>query len=183
MATQSKTSRLVRSYKSVGSDTHTPRVTETVESIHFAVADGAKSVDAVINSFPAGIQRAAMAYGLNATIGNALGNLDEKQLDDPDQVLDAIRERIQSLQAGKWAGERTGGGRPSIVWMAFQAWRSSKGVKDTPEKLEALHKNWFEDEGNFKKLQANPEFAKFLVDFKASRKAPAATVASADLLA
>lgn len=183
MATQTKASRLVRSYRSKGSADLTPRVTETVEAIHFVTPANGKSVDAVISSFPAGIQAAALAYGLNATIGNALGNLDDHDLEDPDRIMDAIQERIKSLQAGKWAGERTGGGRPSIVWMAFQAWRTSKGVKDTPEKLAALHTQWFEDEGNFKKLQANPEFAKYLVDFKASRKAPAATVASADLLA
>ncbi len=183
MATQTKASRLVRSYKSVGSADLTPRVTENVEAIHFVTPANGKSVDAVISSFPEGIRSAALAYGLNATIGNALGNLDDSDLEDPDRIMDAIMERIKSLQAGKWAGERTGGGRPSIVWMAFQAWRASKGVKDSPEKLAALHTQWFDDDTAFKKLNANPEFAKYLVDFKASRKKPETVSATADLLA
>ncbi len=184
MADESKkTPRLVRSFRSEGSEDLTPRVTETVIAINFVTPANGKSIEVPLSSFPPGIQKAAMAYGLNATIGNAMGNLESEELDDPDEILEAVQERIKSLQAGKWAGERTGGGRPSIVWMAFTDWRKSNGVKDTEEKLAALRTQWFDDDANFKKLQANPEFSVYLAQFKASRKKPEAGAVSADLLA
>ena len=185
MATQSgsKTSRLVRQFKSSKGEL-TPRVHEDVVTLVFSSPDvNGKSIEVPLSSFPEGIRNAAMAYGLNTTIGSAMGNLEDAELDDPDHVIGAISERIKSLQAGKWAGERSGGGRPSIIWMAFVDWRRSKGVKDDEAKLASLHTNWFEDETNFKKLQANPEFAVFLAGFKASRKKPDAQAANAELLA
>ena len=189
MAAQSKTSRLVRSFRSEGSADLTPRVTMNVTHVHFETPANGKSVEASLAEFfggqlpPPGIGRAAAAYGLNTTIGNALGNLEGDELNDPDEIMEAIRDRIETLKKGQWASDRVGGGRPSIVKMAFFDWRKSKGVKDSDEKIASLTAQWFEDETNFKKLQANPEFAVYLAQFKASRKKPEAGAAAADLLA
>ncbi len=189
MADESKkTSRLVRKFKSEGSADLTPRVTMNASGIVFTVANG-KSVEANLADFfggvlpPAGIGRACAAYGLNATIGGATGNLDGEDLSDPDEVLDAITSRINTLKAGNWASERTGGGRPSMVWAAFQEFRQSKGIKDTPEKLSALHAQWFENEENHKSLLKNAEFSAFLAAHKAKKAKPGVAAANADLLA
>lgn len=184
MATQGteKTPRLTRQFKAIQTGELTPRVHDNVASIVFTTPANGKSVECPLSSFPEGIQKAAMAYGLNATIGNAMGNLDDAELNDPDKIMDALQERIKSLQAGKWAGERTGGGRPSVIWAAFQAFRAKGGKKDTPETLAAAHAHWFEDEANFKALQANSDFSIFLAQFKASQKKTSGP-ATADLLA
>lgn len=181
MADSKKTPRLVRQFRNEGSDELTPRVKENTVAVVFTVPANGKRVEAPISSFPKGIQTAALAYGLNATIGNAMGNLEDGELDDPDEIFDAIQTRINDLQAGKWTGERTGGGRPSLVWMAFQEFRKSKGQKDDEAKLAALHANWIENEANQKALCANEEFAPFLAKFKASRSKKGS--ATADLLA
>lgn len=185
MATQGteKTPRLTRQFKAIQTGELTPRVHENVASIVFTTPANGKSEEVPLSSFPEGIQKAAMAYGLNATIGNAMGNLDDKQLEDPDEIMKALRERIKSLQAGKWAGERTSGGRPSLVWEGFQAFRKSKGLNDNEAKLAALHTQWFEDAENFKKLMKSyPAFTVFLAQFKAERK-PADAAPVSDLMA
>src|SRR5689334_22448050 len=119
MADESKkTSRLVRQFRSEGSAELTPRVTEKVVAIVFTTPANGKSIEVPVKSFPASIQAMSLAYGLNATIGNALGNLDKDELEDPDVVMETLQDRVKTLQAGQWASERTGGGRPSMVWQA-----------------------------------------------------------------
>lgn len=189
MADESKNaSRLVRQFKSVDGAL-TPRVTENAIGVVFTTPANQKSTEVSLADFcggnlpPVGIGRMMLAYGANTTIGNALGNLDKTELDDPDEVMSALRDRIELLKAGKWASERVGGGRPSMVWQAFQEFRQSKGQKDDEVKLAALHAQWFDDDANNARLLANAEFAAFLASFKAKRKKPAEAAQSADLLA
>lgn len=181
MADSKKTPRLVRQFKNEGSDELTPRVKENTIAIVFTTPANGKRVEVGVSSFPQGIRNAALAYGLNATIGNAMGNLEDGELDDPDEIMEAIQGRVSDLQAGKWAGERTGGGRPSMIWQAFVEFRKSKGQKDDEAKLASLRTHWFEDDANFKALQANPDFSVYLAQFKASKKKT--TTPTADLLA
>lgn len=182
MATDSKkTPRLVRQFKNEGSDELTPRVKENTIAIVFTTPANGKRVEVPVSSFPQGIRNAALAYGLNATIGNAMGNLEDGELDDPDEIMEAINGRVSDLQAGKWAGERTGGGRPSMVWQAFQEFRKSSGKKDDEATLQKLHAQWIEDEANQKALLANVDFAPFFAKFKAARNKKGS--ATADLLA
>lgn len=184
MADESKkVSRLNRSFKAANGEM-TPRVNGDVVAIHFETPANGKSFEVTLDSFPPAIKVAALAYGLNATIGNAMGNLDDAELGDPDKVRDAIEKRIKSLQAGEWTGERTGGGRPSQVWEAFVAMRTERKSDVSEKRLADLHAQYFEDETGHKSLLANADFATYLAGYKARKKAGKGPVASsADLLA
>ncbi len=190
MATQAQTkiSRITRRFKSESDpEGKSARTSNDVTHIIFTTANG-KVLEIDLKTMfggslpPVSVGRAAAGAGVSNAVGGA-GLADDVNTDDPDEVMEAMVERNKALSAGRWTAEHRGGGRPSLVWLAFVEWRKSKGNNDNEAKLAALRAQWFENEDNFKAMQKNAEFAVYLANYKAKNAKPSAGSATADLLA
>lgn len=189
MAVQSteakRATRIVRSFMNESGGDPTPRVKADTVAIIFKTAANDKSTTVKLSDFGTlpspGMLRAAAAFGLSTNIGNAGLQVGEEHLDDPDALMEAISLRVKELQAGEWTSPNRGGGRPSLVWEAFIAFRQA-GKAPTDDAAMAKFKDKMDDPDWIKSLHANERFEAIFNKIKAS-KSKVAPASEKDLLA
>lgn len=187
---------ITRLFRNEGSDEPTSRATESTTHILFRFADGEETEFDLAKAFggslpPKGVGRAAAAFGISTSAGNA-GNTaaHQKDTDDPEVAREAVEARLETLvppdgSPGEWsAGPAEGGPRTSLLLEAVIAYRIANGrpVDDAAMKpiLAQLH-NPDKDAAKAyaKKLGEVPQVEAELQKIKAKRAADRAAKAAA----
>lgn len=184
-----KASRIQRLFRHEGSDELTSRATnETTHVIFKVVKSGEEIIFPLSDLFsgklpPPCVGRAAAAFGVNTSAGNMLTGVEDTE--DPEEIADAIKQRLAAFSAGRWSAERAGGGgRPRLVWLALIAFRQERGQPTDDNSMAKFHA-MLDDGEQVKKWMANANFLSHYLRIQAERQAKKAVVASsdADLLA
>lgn len=165
-----------------------PRADLDVTAVIFNYEDGKNTRFELADIFPGGlpkpcVARAAAAFGVNTSAGNAGNTLDS---DAPDDIRDAVEGRLELFSAGKWSQERQGGGpRTSILLEALVAYRKGHNMPIDEASLQKF-RDRFDDKDAVKSWMADPDFAKVYYQIQAEKRianAESKGKAAADLLA
>ena len=123
----------------------------------------------------AGVGRAAAAFGISTSAGNA-GNTAAaaSETDDPDVVREAVEDRLEVFSPedgspGEWSAEREAGGpRTSILLEALVAFRKERGAESPADKIAAFREK-FKDKDYTKKQMASAAFRAHYERIKAEK--------------
>src|SRR5689334_4312081 len=125
-------------------------------------------------SLPApSVGRAAAAFGLSTSLGNA-GNTagaeaapvvgtDEdgrpiKGEADPNDIIEAVEERLARLKEGTWAAEREGAGPPTTIMVeAFVEYRKVKGLSIDEARIDRFRDD-IKDKGTREQFMADADY-------------------------
>lgn len=143
-----------------------PRVMPNVTMLRFQTAGG-HTLDVNLADLPEHIIRQAAAFGLNTTIGNAAGGVEDEA-----DIIDALEDRIASLTAGNWAAERQSGPRGSDIVDAVARVYKDAG-KDYPEaaRNDLMQKLYSKELKPQAVLNKDPRIAAAYAAIKAERQA------------
>lgn len=162
----SKKPRTIAREFSAGDGAWHPRVMAEVTAIRFTTKSG-HEVLAELGSFPEHIIRMAAAFGLNTTIGNNAGGLDDEA-----EILEALEGRLADLQAGNWAAERQGGPRGSdIVEAVARVYRDAGAEYPESARQELSRKLYAEEIKPAAVLNSDPRIRAAFEAIKAERHA------------
>jgi hypothetical protein len=167
-----------------------PRADLDVTAVIFQYADNQHSRIELSSVFPEGmpppcVGRAAAAFGINTSAGNAGNTLSKEDKTDPGKIREAVEARLEIFEAGKWSQERQGGGeRPSDLLNALIAFRQRNGQPVDDASLQKF-KDRFDDKDAVKAWKADPDFLAVLLEIQSARRLAAAQAAGkkSDLLA
>jgi len=149
-----------------------PRADLDVTAVIFQYEDGKSTRFSLADIFPGGlpkpcVARAAAAFGVNTSAGNAGNTLDS---DAPDDIRDAVEGRLELFSAGKWSQERQGGGpRTSILLEAIVEYRKGHGLPVGDSDLQK-YRDRFDDKDAVKAWMADPDFAKIYYQIQAQKR-------------
>lgn len=147
------------------------RATNDVTIVGFTFADGSSSQldlkDVFGGSYPPiGVGRAAAAFGINTSAGNAANTADEKT---PAGLKDAVDARLETFGEGRWSAERAEGGpRASLFFDALFAYRQRHGADTSEAKQAELRTAYAEPEAK-KAALGNAEFKKVYLQLQHER--------------
>lgn len=159
-----------------------PRATNDVTIVGFTFADGTESQIDLKDIFggsypPVSVGRAAAAFGINTSAGNAANTAEEKT---PAGLKDAVDARLETFHEGRWSAERAEGGpRSSLFFDALLAYRQQNGADVSEAKMAALRAT-FADPEQRKAAMANGAFKKVYLQIQHERAMAAADKASGD---
>src|SRR5689334_22017970 len=133
---KSKTRSITRTFIADDGE-ETSRATNDCKAVKLAYTDGTSHTLELAEVFggslpPPCVGRAACAFGLSTSLGNA-GNTASyqkaKELDggdvDPSVIWEAVDERLKTLKSGEWAEQREGvGPSPTLMVEAFKVFRT-----------------------------------------------------------
>ena len=137
---------------------------------------------------PPCVGRAAAAFGINTSAGNVVGTLERERDEDgkitgtphPDDVFEALNDRLETFKAGRWAEESAAGGpRTSLMLETAIKFRKEVQGKDSDPDWLAKTRERFEDDKDFtKKLLSDPQFRAIHEGIKLERAQARATAAA-----
>ncbi len=204
---QKKTARINRRFRHEGSDELTSRATNETTHVVFEVVNHPNTKPWVFDvkeaaadgpshgviEFPLSlvfggklpppcVARAAASFGINTSAGNMLTGVNNP--DDPEEVAEAIEQRLSSFAEGRWSAERAGGGgRPKLIWLALIRMRQNLGAP-VDDNAMAKFKPMLDDKEKVKEWMANAKFQAALASIQAERAAGQVSAAKdSDLLA
>jgi len=205
MAEQKKPTKarsIVRSFISEAGE-ETPRATNDAKAVVLTFANKYKIqydlVDAFAGTLPApSVGRAAAAFGLSTSLGNA-GNTagaenapvvgtDEdgrpiKGEADPNDIIEAVEERLARLKEGTWAAEREGAGPPTTIMVeAFVEYRKAKGLSFDEPRIERFRED-IKDKGTREQFMADADYRRVYEGIRSAKAIARATQVAASGLA
>jgi len=148
-----------------------PRATNDVTIVGFTFADGTESQIDLKDVFggsypPVSVGRAAAAFGINTSAGNAANTAEEKT---PAGLKDAVDARLETFGEGRWSAERAEGGpRSSLFFDALLEYRRQNGADISEAKMAAL-RTTFADAEQRKAALANGAFKKVYLTMQHER--------------
>lgn len=164
------------------------RATNDVTIVGFSYADGSESridlKDVFGGSYPpVGVGRAAAAFGINTSAGNAANTAEEKS---PAGLKDAVDARLETFLEGRWSAERAEGGpRASLFFDAMYKFRQERGADVSDAKMAEIRIKFAEPAAK-KEAMLNTDFKKVFLALQYERQLAAAekgeASASANLL-
>lgn len=160
-----------------------PRATNDVTIVGFTYADGTESQCDLKDVFggtypPVSVGRAAAAFGINTSAGNAANTAEEKT---PAGLKEAVDARLETFtQDGRWSAERAEGGpRSSRFFDALLEYRRQNGADVSEAKMAALRATYADPEQR-KAAMGNGPFKKVYLQLQHERAMAAADKTGAD---
>lgn len=98
------------------------RAFEGVAAVRLHFVESGNDLLMPLNELPDGIIRAAAAFGLNTSVGNTFG-----AIEDPDEALEIAAARWETLKSGQWTSDRVTGPRIGDLIEAMCRLREEKG--------------------------------------------------------
>src|SRR5262245_7553157 len=150
-------------------------------------------------SLPApSVGRAAAAFGLSTSLGNAgntagaeaapvVGTDDEgrpiKGEADPNDIIEAVEERLARLKEGTWAAEREGAGPPTTIMVeAFVEYRKVKGLSHDEPRIDRFRED-IKDKGTREQFMADADYRRVYEGIRSAKAIARATQVAASGLA
>lgn len=152
------------------------RATNDVTIVGFSFADGSQSQIDLKDVFggsypPVGVGRAAAAFGINTSAGNAANTAEEKT---PAGLKDAVDARLETFLEGRWSAERAEGGpRASLFFDALLKFRQERGADVSEAKMAELRAKYAEPAAK-KDVMAIGDFKKVYLALQYERQMAAA---------
>lgn len=121
------------------------RVANDVTHVCFLFEDGERLQWDLAKAFggtlpPASVGRAAAAFGINTSAGNAANTADDKT---PAGMREAVIDRLEKFEAGIWSAERAEGGpRTTIFFEALMRFRASRKSDVSEAKMAELRETY-----------------------------------------
>lgn len=160
-------------------DERTARAGLDVNTVGFTFEDGQEESIKLASVFggtlpPPCVGRAAAAFGINTSAGNAANTAENKTAVG---AREAVGARLETFAEGRWTTERAEGGpRASLFFDALIAFRQSKGADVSEAKIAELRQKFSEPEAK-KAALATGEFKKFYLQMQMERQLAAAETA------
>ena len=139
-----------------------PRTFEGVQAVEFRFKNGHK-LHMPLDSLPEGILRAAAAFGINTSVGNTFG-----AIEDLEDALEAAESRWEQLCRGVWSAERSTGPRTGDLLEALCRALAGIGKRVTEADREGLEKQ-LEDAAFAKSVGSDPQVAVHLAAIRKER--------------
>lgn len=106
---------------------YTPRVSTDSLGFKIELVETGHTVEHKLADFSTEVLNAAALFGLVTSVTNTFGGLK-----DPNEMAEAMGDRLAALLEGEWSSERETGPRTSDILDAYIAFRAKHG-KDTSE--------------------------------------------------
>lgn len=192
-ANKSTKGRVLRRLFANDDGTVTGRAGLDVNTVIFKSEDDKEIRVDLAQFFPGGklpspcVGRAAAAFGINTSAGNVVGTLERERDEEgritgtphPEDVLEAIKDRIETFAAGRWAEESAAGGpRTSLMLEAAIAFRKAGGKEPDADWLAKTRQRLDEDKEWSKSLMQHDGFRSHLESIKLARAQARANAAA-----
>jgi hypothetical protein len=168
---------IVRLFKNASSEELAGRAGLDCEAVIFKFPDDTEEEVDLAEFFgghlpPPCVGRAAAAFGLNTSIGNAGNTAKEEDGSkaSPETQIEAVKTRIEVLRQGKWASDAIGGGaRPSLLLAAIKEYREANKAPTDDEKMAEIRQKLRDDEELAKQWSKLPPIVAILDRMRAER--------------
>jgi hypothetical protein len=143
-----------------------------VVAVIFQYEDQKQSRIDLASLFPQGLPppcvgRAAAAFGVNTSAGNAGNTLDSKLAED---IRIAVENRLELFEMGKWSQERQGGGAgPKLLLDTLVEFRKAHNQPVDEASLQKFV-DAFDDKDRVKVWMGDPEFLAIYVRLQTERR-------------
>lgn len=149
-----------------------PRAGLDVNTVGFTFEDGSDEQIPLAEVFggnlpPPCVGRAAAAFGINTSAGNAANTATDKSSEG---ARNAVGARLDTFREGRWSTERAEGGpRSSLFFEALIEFRRSKGADVSEAKIAELRQKYSDPQAR-QDAMATGEFKKFYLELQMQKR-------------
>lgn len=188
-AEEKRERRIIRLFSHESEQEPAPRVKLDVTGIIFKYSSGKETRWDLAKAFggklpPPSVGRAAAAFGINTSAGNAGNTLkgeDGQPVTDPDDIQAEVEARLADFESGIWSAERAAPGpRTSLMLEAAIAYRQASG-KPVDDAWTATIRQRLADDPEFRKdLLSRKDFKVVMEELKLKKAQASAAAAKAE---